>query len=96
MKFETKYRLILWKSYFDQGYSLTNYVKFPLGFFALSSRNVELTLYFVAIYSILCFFLGYFWFKYGWVKVQQEVSNKYNLFVEEMRENLKKPKRLKR
>ncbi len=95
MKFKTKYQIMLWKSYFDQGLSLVNILKYPLGFFALSSLNVKWTLILTFIFLILCFVLGWGFYKYGWVKAQIEVSNQYNLFVREVREKLKKRKILK-
>ena len=88
MNFQNKYRLVLWKSYFDQGLGLTNYLKYVIGFFALASKDLTSTFIFVGIYLVFCLILGYCWFKYGWVQVQQEVSNNYNLFVKEMRKSV--------
>ena len=85
MKFNTKYKIVLYKSYFDKGLSLTSYIKYLIAFFALGSLNLKATFIFAFIYALLCFVVGYLWFKKGFVIAEQEVSNKFNLFVKEMR-----------
>jgi hypothetical protein len=91
MKFKTKYKICLWKGYFDKGLSLTSYVKYLIGFFALASLNIKLTLIIGFIYAICCFFLGWIWFRSGFIKAEIEVSNNFNLFVKEMRKKIVKP-----
>lgn len=94
MKFQTKYKLALWKSYFDNGYGLTSYPKWLLATVGIGSAIQGVSMWWVVlggiIYGIMCFFLGWLWFKYKWVVAQTEVGNKYNLFVKEMRKKLKK------
>lgn len=92
MKFKTKYKLLLWKSYFDVGYGITNYLKYPLMAFGLYSfsSGIDLRILFALtiFWGIFCFIFGYFWFKYGWQIAQAEVGNQYNLFMKEVRKKL--------
>ena len=89
MKFQTKYRLNLHKTYFEKGYNLTNYIKYFIALFGLSSLNVRLTLIFGFVYGIACYFIGYFWVKYGFLEAEIEVGNYFNRFVKEMRKKIK-------
>jgi hypothetical protein len=90
MKFKTKYKLCLWKSYFDKGLSLTNYLKYIIAFYSLAVRDFTAILLFCIAYAIFCFVLGFYWYKSNFIKAEIEVGNKYNLFVEEMRKKLSK------
>lgn len=92
MKFETKYKFCLWKSYLDKGMALTNYVKYLIAFFALASQEISFTILLAAIYLLLSFFLGWLWFKTDFIKAEIEVGNKYNLFVKEVRNKFVKRK----
>lgn len=85
MKFKTKYKLCLWKGYLDKGLGLTNYFKYVIAFFALASQAIELTIIITAVYGVTSFFLGWLWYKTDFVKAEQEVSNNFNIFVEQMR-----------
>lgn len=88
MKFENKYRLCLYKSYFDTGMAWTNYLKYLLVAFGFASQSVYWTLIIGFIYAFGSFLLGWALFKYGWVKAAIEVSNKQNLFVKEVRKKI--------
>jgi len=83
---------MLHKSYFDTGFGLMNYPKYLIGFFALASRDVKTTMIIGVIFAILCYVLGFLYFKFGWIKASNEVGNQYNLFVKEMRKHYKKRK----
>ena len=91
MKFETKVKILMQKRYFDAGLGLTNYVKYFIAFFAFASMDVSSTMWAVVIYGIGCYILGFCWFKYGWVKAEIEIENRYNLFVAQMRKKLGVP-----
>ena len=80
------YRFCLIKAYFDKGLNLTNYVKYLIFFFGLSSQDVSSTMILGTAYIIFCFFLGFFWYKTNMVEAEIEVNNRYNLFVKEMRQ----------
>lgn len=88
MRFKTKLKICLLKNYLDTGMALTNYFKYVIAFFGVSSSNVKITLLLAFIYPIFSFFLGYWWLKSGFYKASIEVQNKYNLFVEEVRKKV--------
>ena len=90
MKF---YKLALYKKYFDIGTGITNYftkVLILTGFAAIvSGMTVATTLIIAGVYTVFCFILGYAWLKLGIFTAEQEVSNIYNLFVEQVRNKIK-------
>ena len=79
---------LLWKRYFDTGLALTVYVKWFIAFFGFASRNVNTTMIFAVAYAIFCFVLGWWWHKYNFVRLEIEISNRFNDFVSEMREKI--------
>ena len=79
------YKFCLHKSYFDQGYGLTNYFKFLIALVGVSTLNVRLTLAIGFVYLPCCYVLGWAWYHYGFQKANIEVQNKFNIFVKEMR-----------
>ena len=88
MKFETKYKILLWKRYFDTGYSLTS--QFKYGFIAIAAawQNTKWITIMGIIYGILCFPLGYAFFKYNWREAEAEIGNRFNLFQKQVRKRL--------
>ena len=84
------FRLLMWKRYFDTGYNLTSYIKYAVALFGLSSLNVSATLVIAFVYGVACFIIGYLWFAFKFVEVDNEISNRFNLFTREMREMKKK------
>ena len=92
MKFRTKYKICLWYAYFGQGIGLTNYLKYLIFMFGIASLNVKWTLILGGLWGILCFILGWAWYKYKWVLASKEVENRFNLFVKEMRSTYKTKK----
>lgn len=95
MKFETKIKLNLYKRYFDTGLGLTNYAKYFIAFFGLASRKVLTTLIIGFLYAVFCFFLGWWWLNSDFYKAEVELSNRYNLFVLEMRKKIGIPNKRK-
>jgi len=83
---QKKYKLLLLKAYFDKGLGLTNYIKYMIAFFGIASLNAKVTLILGIVYGVLCFIVGWVWFRFRLVEVEKEIENKYNLFVTEMRE----------
>jgi len=80
------YKFALVKSYFDKGYAITSPVKLLIALFGIASLDVEKTLLLGIIYIACCFVVGYIWYNRGIVEAEQEVDNKHNLFVKQMRE----------
>lgn len=81
-----KFKFLLWKRYFDTGYSLTGYVKYAIALFGISSLDVSTTLTLGFVYALVCFAIGYLWYKYKFVEADNEISNRFNLFTREMRD----------
>lgn len=91
--FETKYKFCLYKNYWEKGYGLTSIFK-PLlyGVIGLTAinNNIKLTLILGSVYTLLCFFIGYFWYNHGMVFAESEVGNQFNFFQKEVRDYIKK------
>ena len=85
------YKLALYKAYFDTGYGILSLPKYILvlaggGSLLLTMGKSTLTVVLLGfLFGIICFFVGRWCFKSGFVKATIEVSNKYNKFVEEVR-----------
>ena len=97
MKFETKYKLILHKTYFDVGFGLTNYIKYLILLFGIASIGMESipTEWAIAaafIWGFGCYFLGRWWYVKGWIYAQAEVGNQFNYFQKEMRKAIENEK----
>lgn len=92
-----KYRFVLYKSYFEKGLSITNYVKYFIvlvGFYSiLANTNIYLILGAMIGYAIICFCIGWGWYHWGFMLEEQEVNNNYNKFVKEMRKSVVLKKR---
>ena len=81
-----KWHFLMFKRYFDTGYGITGYIKYLIALFGLSSLDVLNTLILGFVYAILCFVIGYLWYKKSFVEVDNEISNRFNLFMREMRD----------
>lgn len=84
------YRFCLWKAYFEKGEGLTRYAKYIIGFFGLATMDIGSTLAISIGYILFCLVFGRWWFLRGLSMMEHEVSNNFNLFVREMREEYKK------
>ena len=83
------YKFCLLKAYFERGYSLTGYLKYLIAIFGITSQDLNTTLIAAFLYGVACFFIGWAWYKYGFVIAENEVSNQFNLFQKEMRSKIK-------
>lgn len=72
-------------TYFETGYSKTNYIKYLIALFGLSSLNVKSTMWMAFIYAIVCYVVGVIWWNFGFAEAQIEVVNRHDLFVKQMR-----------
>ena len=82
MKF---YKFVLWKTYFEKGYSITSYLKYVVAIAAIKIDSLVTIAWIGVFYAIACFLLGKLWFKYGFMEAEYEVQNNVNPFVREMR-----------
>jgi len=92
IKFETKYKIALWKSYFETGYALTNYLKYGVLAFGLDyilKDKIKIAFILGIAYAIVCTVLGYYWYKTDFALANAEVGNRYNKLAIELRKKLK-------
>ena len=85
-----KYKICLWKAYFETGYSITNYIKYVIALFGLTTLDLKMTMLFAFIYALFCFIFGYFWFKYKFADAASEVGNQFNPLAKEIRDHINK------
>jgi len=88
-----KYKLNLFKIWFEKGYSILSYPKWVLAMYGIgelaSSRSYFLVAGGSLLFLVVCTVVGYFWLKKGLFLAEQEVGNQYNLFQRELRKKLK-------
>ena len=89
--------LIFWflmlKRFFDAGYSLTNYIKYVIALFGISTLDVKSTMALAIIYAVFCLAVGYAWYRFRLVEIDTELGNRFNWFVSDMRKSINgKPK----
>lgn len=93
MKLGWKYKIMLQKAYFDQGYGITSYVKAMLLVMgitaAFNSVAWEILLIVGLCYGAGCWIIGRLWFHFKLIDMEHEVGNIVNPFVREMREKFK-------
>ena len=86
------YRLAFIYSAFNTGYSLVAPLRLLIQIFGIGeiiNKNYLLVLIGMIFYFIFCLVVGIICFKKGWVDATNEVQNKYNPFVKEVRHKLK-------
>ena len=88
MKFESKYKILLHKRFFDRGYNFFGMIKYA--FAGLLVLDYGWGLVASGIYGLACYIFGNLWYHYHWEEADAEVGNRWNLFVKEMRKNYKK------
>ena len=93
MKKHKAYKYLLWKAYFDKGYSLTNYMKIVIALISFYSYASNINPAYIVIggivYLFSCLIIGRVWYHFKLVEVENEVSNIYNPFQREVRAKLK-------
>ncbi len=88
MNFKLKFKLLMFKAFFDKGYSITNYFKNLIIVFGATTQDIKSTIILVILYTLGCFILGWLYITRGWFEAENEIMNKYNLFVKEMRKSV--------
>lgn len=87
------FKLLLWKAYFDKGLGLTYYFKYLIAFGGIFKFIDGKTAIFTGIiYLFSCFILGWLWYNFGLIDVENEVGNIYNPFQREVRQKLSRTK----
>ena len=89
------YKFFLVKAWFDKGFSWLNYLKYLVALIGLDrvlNNDLRMMIYIIVGYAVVCFIIGFVLYHWRFVEVEQEVANRYNLFVQEMRKDLKKRK----
>ena len=85
------YKLLLFKAYFDKGWSLTNQFKYVVAFGGLFDLiDVKSAVWLIIAYLISCFIIGWIWFNSGLIDTENEVQNHFNPFQREVRAKLNK------
>lgn len=82
---------MLLKAYFEKGYSFLSYPKWViavLGIGNVVNKNYLIVFVGAFLFALLCFFVGWIVFKFGFFEAEQEVSNQFNYFVREVREKI--------
>ena len=79
------YRLAVQKHYFDKGYSSSHYVFKAVSVFGIAAQEVALTIWFGFLFGIFCYLFGRWSYRFGFSEAEQEVINKIDPFVKEMR-----------
>lgn len=85
------YKFVLFKAYFDKGYSWLSYPKYIflllLGADTIASggENMLRIIILGLVYLVFCFILGKILYKKNFVDAEFEVGNVFNPFVREMR-----------
>jgi hypothetical protein len=82
-------KVALHKRYFDTGFGVLNYLKYPLVLMGFAIPKVKLIIVVAVLYAMFCYILGWWWLNDGMMDAETEVSNRYNPFIKEMREYLK-------
>ena len=92
MKFKTKYKICLWKEYFNTGYGVLNYPKWIAAIFGVGeivNKNYLTVFVGASLFFIFCILFGKWWYSKGWILAEREVGNQFNFFQREVRDKLK-------
>lgn len=86
MKF---YKFALFKRYFDIGYGISSWFKYLVVLIGFDAVMKQVPIKWIVVggfaYFLLCFLIGYLWIKLGIFEAENEVINRYNLFMKEVR-----------
>lgn len=81
-----KWYFLILKKFFDTGLAVTNYAKYVIAIFGFTSNNVKLTMMIAGGYSIFCLWLGYVWYLWQLTELENEIGNRFNWFIQEVRD----------
>ena len=80
---------MLWKTYFDTGFGILNYLKYPLVLLGFAVPDVKSIIIVAVVYAISCFFLGWAFYRWDWISYQIEIQNHFNPFAQEVRQKMR-------
>ena len=93
-----KWRLLLHYTYFSIGYGTLSIVKYfwliVAGGSLVGGTGAKLGIILGFIYCIICYFFGMYWYENGLAEIQQEIGNRVNPFVRQLRKKVVKEKDL--
>jgi hypothetical protein len=81
-------KIALHKAYFDRGFGILNYLKYPLVLLGFAIPDIKSIIIVAVGYAIFCYMLGWWWLNYGMAEAENEVGNRYNPFVSEVRKSI--------
>lgn len=81
-----KWGFMIHKRFFDTGYGMTGYIKTFAGLLSFTTFDVSIIFVTGLLYAVLCYEWGVIWHNYDFVTLDTEISNRFNLFVKEMRQ----------
>ena len=82
-------KFALHKRYFDTGWGVSNYLKYPLVLLGIAIPNTKAIIFISIFYALACYGLGWWWLNSGMTSAETEISNRYNPFVTQMRRKIK-------
>lgn len=88
-------KIALHKAYFDKGWAVSNYLKYPLLLAGFAIPNIKAIIWVAFIYALACYILGWWWYNYGMTDAETEINNRFNPFVKEMRKEIGIPNKRK-
>lgn len=84
-------KFALHKRYFDQGFGVLNYVKYPLVLLGVAIPDAKSIIFISILYGLFCYVLGWWWLNYGMCDAENEITNRFNPFVKEVRKKFDIP-----
>lgn len=83
------FKFALHKRYFDTGFGVLNYAKYPLVLLGIAIPDVKAIVFVALFFGLFCYFLGWWWLNKGMTDAETEVSNQFNPFVRQVRRKFK-------
>lgn len=87
-------KLALHKKYFDTGRGVIDYLKYPLLAMGIAIPNLKIILWVAIAYALACYLIGWWWLNFGMKDAENEVENRFNPFVKQVRRKLAIPNNL--
>ena len=86
------FKILLLKAYLDKGMGLLYYFKYVLAIAGIGAvtQGVNYSWVFIVgvAYGLFCLLLGWAWYKYHFIDIENEINNIFNPFQREVREKL--------